>query len=349
MGTASARWEAMTGGESDDPMKPAPSSAREDWHTVFEDPDNRFFPEPDEIIAHAIASARMMFAHAAFEAEVRALQDAITDNPSFGELRDNQWKAGERPHRMTKLINVHLGEGVPEAEAIAEALTDAIDPSKQRNHLCHGEWWVFNVRTSAITVRGGIRWESDESPPAMHDYTASQIEVLSGRFTQIKEELVRLRRCIEDRVAARTRRIRTPFSSEWDTTQLPAERRAHLDSGLSFEQMVSRVLTEMKIIRVSVKPYEMPAPGEPKDARDARQIIFLLGVADETCDLLFNAPDGLRGRYWQSPDHGVDATKYLIRQLAKTRLVCGASSTKTREGRPNDAWRDQGVLGSVLS
>ena len=32
----------------------------------------------------------------------------------------------------------------------------------------------------------------------------------------------------------------------------------------------------------------------------------------QTCDLIYNAPDGMRGRYWQSPDHGFAATKHLI-------------------------------------
>jgi hypothetical protein len=133
-----------------------------------------------------------------------------------------------------------------------------------------------------------------------------------GSFIKIKEELVLLRRSIQAKVAGKVCRIRQPFSHEWNTTQLPAERRSYLDGGVSFEGMVSRVLTEMQIIRVSVKPYDMPPPGEAENARRARQIIFLFRVADKTCDLLFNAPDGLRGRYWQSPDHGAAATKYLI-------------------------------------
>jgi hypothetical protein len=35
------------------------------------DPDNTYFPEPQEIEAHALAFAHMMFEHAAFEREVR--------------------------------------------------------------------------------------------------------------------------------------------------------------------------------------------------------------------------------------------------------------------------------------
>ena len=41
------------------------------------DPHDVAFPDPSEIAPHAIAFARMMFAHAAFEREVRSLVDTI--------------------------------------------------------------------------------------------------------------------------------------------------------------------------------------------------------------------------------------------------------------------------------
>ena len=43
--------------------------------------------------------AQVMFAHSEFEREVRSLQGAITNDPSFGERRSNYWKARERPER----------------------------------------------------------------------------------------------------------------------------------------------------------------------------------------------------------------------------------------------------------
>jgi hypothetical protein len=61
----------------------------------------------------------------------------------------------------------------------------------------------------------------------------------------------------------------------------------------------------MQIVHFKLKPYKDPGIGE---ARDARQVIFLFRISLETCDLLYNAADGLRGRYWQSPDHGFCAT-----------------------------------------
>jgi len=95
-------------------------------------------------------------------------------------------------------------------------------------------------------------------------------------------------------------------------SELPAKRRAYLDVAVSFEEIASRVLIEMKIIRVAIEPYRMPSPGELKNAR---QVLFLICVGDETCDLFYNARDGLRARYWQSPDHGFGATRHLIDNL----------------------------------
>jgi hypothetical protein len=76
-----------------------------------------------------------MFAHSAFEREVRSLQGAITHDQSFGERRSNQWKARERPERMAKLIKTHRGDDFQEAEPILKLLSDAISPTDERNFL----------------------------------------------------------------------------------------------------------------------------------------------------------------------------------------------------------------------
>jgi hypothetical protein len=119
----------------------------QDKLTPFDDPDAVAFPEPHEIEAHAMAFARMMFEHAAFEREVRELQDAIMREHGFGERRGNQWSARERPDRMVKLIEQRHGQ-LPETESIKKLLDDAIEPSDQRNLLAHGTWWFYNRRTS---------------------------------------------------------------------------------------------------------------------------------------------------------------------------------------------------------
>jgi hypothetical protein len=70
-----------------------------------------------------------------------------------------------------------------------------------------------------------------------------------------------------------------------------------------------------RLFALPIEPYKASAKGEPKSAR---QVIFLVSAGHETCDLLYHAPDGLRGRYWQSPDHGLLATRYLIGNLLPT-------------------------------
>jgi hypothetical protein len=102
--------------------------------------------------------------------------------------------------------------------------------------------------------------------------------------------------------------IRRPDKTEWDTLALSAKRRAYLDDDLSFEEIASRVIERAEVISSKIEPYDTAPSGE----KDGRQIIFVARSELQTCDLLYNAPDGMRSRYWQSPDHGFAATKHLI-------------------------------------
>ena len=156
------------------------------------------FPDPAEIAPHAIAFARMMFAHTAFEREVGALQDAITKQPGFGQLRANQYGTRERPARMVELIEAHRGRDFPQTGAIERLLTAAIDPWKQRYFLAHGTWWALNRRTAAIIVRSGTRWDNPETPPEQREYTAADIQAVADRLADIDAELYKLR-CSIDR------------------------------------------------------------------------------------------------------------------------------------------------------
>ena len=105
---------------------------------------------------------------------------------------------------------------------------------------------------------------------------------------------------------------RLPSKTEWDTSRLLAEGRAYLESDdLSFEEIASQATQSAAIISNRIKPYNDAPLGE----EDGRQIIFVVRVAPEVSDLLYNARDGMRGRYWQSPDHGFAATRYLIGEL----------------------------------
>jgi hypothetical protein len=161
------------------------------------DPDAIYFPDPEAIAPLAVAFARLMFAHASFEGEFRSLQRTITNDPSFGERRANQWNARRRPDCMAKLIEKHFPNGLEEAEPITRVLTEAIALCDRRNLLAHGEWWYFHQPTSTVTVRSGTQW-GDEGPEH-EDFTAPDICALAEKFKDLKAELYHLRRSIEAR------------------------------------------------------------------------------------------------------------------------------------------------------
>jgi hypothetical protein len=161
------------------------------------DPDDIYFPEAAEIGPHAIAFAQVMFAHSEFEREVRSLQGAITNDPSFGERRSNQWKVRKRPELMAKLIRTYLGDDLQETGPIVKLLSGAIGPCDQRNFLSLGEWRPFNTRTLTITVRSGTQW--NDGQPEHLEYTAQKIKALAEEFERLETELFKLRRRIEAR------------------------------------------------------------------------------------------------------------------------------------------------------
>jgi hypothetical protein len=174
------------------------------------DRDDVAFPDPNEIAPHAIAFARMMFAHAEFEREVGALQDAITKEPGFGEQRDNQWSASESAtEKIVSLILKHRGSDLPQLEQIKNLLTDAVHLCRQRNFLAHGTWWCFNRRASTVEVRGGIRWEP-KLPPENRTYKVSDIDELTDKFKDIAAELYKVRRSFEPQMTEAE--IRAVFS-----------------------------------------------------------------------------------------------------------------------------------------
>jgi hypothetical protein len=102
-----------------------------------------------------------------------------------------------------------------------------------------------------------------------------------------------------------------PKSDEWDTSKLPDSRRAYLDHGLSFEDITAATLSEAQVRKNWIRPYE----DAPEGYENYRQVCFRVRIGHKNCDLIYNAPDGLRGRYWQSPDKGFLATRLLIDAL----------------------------------
>jgi hypothetical protein len=126
-----------------------------------------------------------------------------------------------------------------------------------------------------------------------------------------------------------------PSRQEWDTSHLPEERQGHLEAGLSFEEIIAEIVADAVVQSATIKTYRDP-PKEPKGAKEARQVCFVLGVQPRSCDLLYNSRDGLRARYWQSPDIGFHATRHMLNALApKLIAYCGdRAPTVERYARP---------------
>ena len=177
------------------------------------DRDDVAFPDPNEIAPHATAFARMMFAHAAFEREVRLLIDAINPKrPGFGERPENQWTASESgTGKIIILIKHHRGSGLPQTEQIKNLLNEAIHPCRDRNFLAHGTWWCFNRRTKTVKVRGQVRWEQSELAPENHEYTVSDIEKLADKFKDITAELYKIRSSFEPKMTEAEMRAASSF------------------------------------------------------------------------------------------------------------------------------------------
>jgi len=176
-------------------------------------PDDVALPDPNEIAPHAIAFARMMFAHAALEREVRLLVDTINPKkPGFGQRPENQWTASETgTGKITMLIKQHRGSGLPQTEQIKNLLNEAIHPCRERNFLAHGTWSCFNRRTLTVEVRGGVRWGQPELPPENRAYTVSDILKVARRFKDIEAELHKVRRSLEPKMSEAEMRAASSF------------------------------------------------------------------------------------------------------------------------------------------
>jgi len=166
------------------------------------DCDDVAFPDANEIAPHALAFARMMFAHAEFERGIRSLVDALKpEEPGFGERRENQWTASESgTARFIILIMRHCGCRLPQIEQIRNLLDEAVHLCRERNFLAHGTWWCFNLRTKTVEIRGGLRWERLELPPGNREYTVPDIEGLADKFKDIEAELYKIRRSLEPKM-----------------------------------------------------------------------------------------------------------------------------------------------------
>jgi len=159
--------------------------------------------DASEIAPHAIAFARMMFAHAAFEGEVRSLVDVLKpEEPSFGERPENQWMASASgTAKIIVLIMRHRGSALPQIEQIRSLLDEAVHLCRERNSLAHGTWWCFNRRTLTVEVRGGVQWAEQELPPENRAYTVSDILKLAHKFKDVEARLYKIRRSLEPKMS----------------------------------------------------------------------------------------------------------------------------------------------------
>lgn len=124
-------------------------------------------------------------------------------------------------------------------------------------------------------------------------------------------------------------RVGPPVPEEWNTDGLPFERRFYLNSQNSFENIAGLIAAEAKVQRVEIRPFEST---RDKQEKTARQIVFRVKVSSKNCDLFYNAPDGLRGRYWQSPDAGFLATRCFIDVVKSALLYWAKDATPTKVG-----------------
>jgi len=172
-------------------------------------PDDVAFPDPSEIAPHAIAFARMMFAYAAFEREVRSLVGAINPKkPGFGERPENQWTASESgTGKIIILIRHHRGSGLPQTVQIKNLLNEAIHPCRDRNFLADGTWCSFNRRTLTVEVQRSAMG----LPPENRAYTVSDILKLAHKFKDIEAELYKIRRSLEPKMSEAEMRAASSF------------------------------------------------------------------------------------------------------------------------------------------
>jgi len=177
------------------------------------DPHDVAFPDPSEIAPHAIAFARMMFAHAAFEREVHSLVDAVNpQEPGFGERPEHQWTASESgTEKIIGLIKAYRGSDLPQIAQIKHLLNESIHPCRDRNLLAHGTWFCFNRRTLTIEVRGGVRWWQPELPPENRAYSITDILKLAHKFKDTEAELYKIRRSLEPKMSEAEMRAACSF------------------------------------------------------------------------------------------------------------------------------------------
>jgi hypothetical protein len=130
-----------------------------------------------------------------------------------------------------------------------------------------------------------------------------------------------------------------PGQHDWDTSKIPESRRRYLEAAYSFEGITALVIENVEITRYWIEP--LRTPPKPPFPRDFQQVCFRIRTSKEAYDLFFNAPDGLRGRFWQSPEVGDSATRHLIDSLKRKILARAEEKPDCIEGKAKDMTIDE--------
>lgn len=101
-----------------------------------------------------------------------------------------------------------------------------------------------------------------------------------------------------------------PTADEWQfVSGFSTARRDSLEAAMAFEAIAMRIVAEA---RVTVLPVEH---GREGDVRGCRRPLFHVAVQPTTFDQFYNGRDGYRARFWQAPDIGDRANRWLLQAL----------------------------------
>lgn len=88
-----------------------------------------------------------------------------------------------------------------------------------------------------------------------------------------------------------------------------SERRTCLESVVSFESVLDRIVEEIKSIHVRV------CHGKEPGLTESRRPVFSFEVSQNTFDAFFNSPVGYRAQYLADPETGQAANGRLMKRL----------------------------------
>jgi hypothetical protein len=115
-----------------------------------------------------------------------------------------------------------------------------------------------------------------------------------------------------------------PTAQQWQfANDFTPDRLGYLERDASFEDIGRAIVHEA---RVTALPVEI---GRDGDLRGCTRPVFRLVVDHPTFDQFHNGRDGYRGRYWQSPEIGEKANRWLLRELLP-KLVDAPGATTNR-------------------